>query len=371
MFLQSNSVVQHYVFFFPPDGWQRSVRFAGVPSCKYRWVASMLFLTGRFKHLFRLVVHSLPFKRSVFGPTTAVLLNNAAKDWGDFVVVLLELRWALRRFHISSTAAIDFLFPSRYCSQDIAAWKNFRKIRRSRCWSCRRSSPVIFCWTCWSSASGSSPEERFLVLVVLELLDQLLDLFLTCCILLLDCRKKYSRNSVTHGVAANFPATLRVAWWVPKWSCVLALWILLTVLRVRFKYNPWHSWRLECFVEKLLLRLRAYRFLTASCRWCVKENRLDVTVFGKFAKPCSWASFKLHQHTVFWRRFQVFLYGAILGFVRSRGVSPMPYPFHCSEEHSLSFCFEAFSSWNQSISDYWIQFTRVPVVADVLGKSFR
>ena len=31
--LQSDSVVQHYVFFSPPDGIQRiSVRFTGVPS---------------------------------------------------------------------------------------------------------------------------------------------------------------------------------------------------------------------------------------------------------------------------------------------------------------------------------------------------
>ena len=31
-----------------------SVRLAGVPSRKYRWVASVLFLTGLFQHLFRL-----------------------------------------------------------------------------------------------------------------------------------------------------------------------------------------------------------------------------------------------------------------------------------------------------------------------------
>ena len=29
-------------------------------------------------------------------------------DWGDVAVVLVELRWTSRRFHISSTAAIDY-----------------------------------------------------------------------------------------------------------------------------------------------------------------------------------------------------------------------------------------------------------------------
>ena len=49
-------------------------------------------------------------------------------------------------------------------------------------------------------------KEGFLVLVVLELLDQLLDFVLTCCILQLDCRKRYSRYSVIHGVVYRFPS---------------------------------------------------------------------------------------------------------------------------------------------------------------------
>ena len=55
---------------------------------------------------------------------------------------------------------------------------------------------------------------------------------------------------------------------------------------------------------------------------CSRE-RLHVTVFVKKCKPFSRANFKLHQSSVFWRRLQVFLYGAILGFVGSRGSSPM------------------------------------------------
>ena len=57
---------------------------------------------------------------------------------------------------------------------------------------------------------------------------------------------------------------------------------------------------------------------------CCTE-RLHVTVSGEIADLSLWASIKLHQNTVVRRRFQVFLYGAILGFVRSHGVSPMPY----------------------------------------------
>ena len=79
--LQGNSVVQHCVFFSPPGGIQRvSVRFTGVPSLNYRWVASVLLLTCLFRHLFRLEVLSLSFRRSVLGSTTAVLLDNTSRD---------------------------------------------------------------------------------------------------------------------------------------------------------------------------------------------------------------------------------------------------------------------------------------------------
>ena len=37
-------------------------------------------------------------------------------------------------------------------------------------------------------------KEGFLLFVVLELLVQLLDLVLACCVLLLDCRKVYAKN---------------------------------------------------------------------------------------------------------------------------------------------------------------------------------
>ena len=54
-------------------------------------------------------------------------------------------------------------------------------------------------------------KESFLVLVALELFDQLLDLILAICILLLDCRKGYAKNPVVNGVVPGFPGTLRFA----------------------------------------------------------------------------------------------------------------------------------------------------------------
>ena len=53
--------------------------------------------------------------------------------------------------------------------------------------------------------------EGFFMLVVLELLDQPLGFVLACCIRLLDCRKRYSRYSVVHGVVADFTVTFRIA----------------------------------------------------------------------------------------------------------------------------------------------------------------
>ena len=56
-----------------------SVIYGSIPSCKCRWVTPTLFLTCLFEHLFRCVVHSLSFRRSVFGSTTAVFLETHSK----------------------------------------------------------------------------------------------------------------------------------------------------------------------------------------------------------------------------------------------------------------------------------------------------
>ena len=161
MILQGNSAMWHCVLLGPSNIWQRlSVFVVIMSSCKYGYMASVLFLTSFLQHLFSLVVHSLAFRSSIFGTATAILLNNIAKDWGDVVVV----------FSNSSGLCEDFKFlpqlqntmPSSqwYCNRGIAFWNSFRKARRSGCCSFRRSIPAILSWTCWSSASGSSPEGR-------------------------------------------------------------------------------------------------------------------------------------------------------------------------------------------------------------------
>ena len=40
----------------------------------------MLSLSGLLKHLFRLVVHLVSFRRSMLGSTTAVLLDHVSRD---------------------------------------------------------------------------------------------------------------------------------------------------------------------------------------------------------------------------------------------------------------------------------------------------
>ena len=104
------------------------------------------------------MVHSLSFRSSVIGSATVVLLNNVARDWGDVVVVLLEVCWTPRRFHISSTTAVDQPnIPIGIALKTLLFGRIFRKVQRSRCCSCRQSVPAIPCWTRWSSASGSNP----------------------------------------------------------------------------------------------------------------------------------------------------------------------------------------------------------------------
>ena len=199
------------------DQWQRSpLRFARAPSWKYCLAAAVLFLTCLFQHLFRLVIHFLSFRRSVFGTTTAVLLDIIPRDWSNVVVALLELCWSLRRSHISSTTAIDYTdFSSKYCTQDNAVWKKLSQ--SSKISVLFKSALNSFSELVDLLRLAQVQKEEFLVLVVLELFNLLV---FTCCILLFDCRKWYVRNSVVNGVVPSFSVTLRIAWWVPSWSCV-------------------------------------------------------------------------------------------------------------------------------------------------------
>ena len=65
-------------------------------------------------------------------------------------------------------------------------------------------------------------KEGFLMLVVFELLEQLLDLVLAFCILLLDCRKRCSRYCVVH-CCYEFPRNFPNRLMVPKMTLRLGL----------------------------------------------------------------------------------------------------------------------------------------------------
>ena len=125
--------------------------------------------------------------------------------------------------------------------------------------------------------------ERFFMFVVLELLDQLLDLVLACCILLLDCRKRYSRDSVIHGVVTRFPRNFSNRSVVPKMilrlgfvdhvdhvaSSISARLVALSVLSE-------HSGRAH--PEFSCIPLCQCKLQTVCCR-----ERLHVTVSGEIA----------------------------------------------------------------------------------------
>ena len=79
MVLQSNLVMFDKLLLGPPDEWQRfSVFVVFVPSLMYGLMSSMLGLTSFLQHFLSLAVHSLPFRRSMFGTASGVLFDNIA-----------------------------------------------------------------------------------------------------------------------------------------------------------------------------------------------------------------------------------------------------------------------------------------------------
>ena len=172
-------------------------------------------------------------------------------------------------------------FPSRYCTQDIAVWRNFRKVRRSLCCSCQRVNPVILCWTCWSSASGSSHEGRILRSGRSRTSQST---SWPCSHVLCSAarlQKEGLQKFCNPKCCCWVSVTLRIAWWVPRWSSFLALWIMWTVLRVRFEDNSWHSWSQANLMVELVLSFHTYRFLNANRGQCVVENDCMWLCLGK------------------------------------------------------------------------------------------
>ena len=87
---------------------------------------------------------------------------------------------------------MDFPFPNRHRSQDIAVWKNFRKFEDLDVDQVLR----FFAELVDLLRLYQILNERIFILVVLELLDQPFDFVLACCFLRIDCRKRYSSYSV-------------------------------------------------------------------------------------------------------------------------------------------------------------------------------
>ena len=222
----------------------------------------------------------------------------------------------------------------------------FAKNRRSRCCSSRRSSPAILCWTCWSSAFGSSPKRMILYVCGSRPSRSTFGFVLAYCILRLDCGRKYSRYSVIHGVVTDFPVTFRIARWFPWWSCFLALWILWTTLRVRFQHDSWRSRSSAHLLVELILSFHTYRFLNARCKQCVPENDCmwpvlvkpqafllsELQIAPKYCISKASPSFLVWRDPWFRKIAWSFLH-ALFVFHR----------VHCSEEDRLSSSLEASS----------------------------
>ena len=70
-------------------------------------MAPVLFLSCFLKHLLRMEAHLLSFRSTVLDSTASVFITYPGIGVTSRLF-WVELRWTSRRFHISSTAAIDY-----------------------------------------------------------------------------------------------------------------------------------------------------------------------------------------------------------------------------------------------------------------------
>ena len=121
------------------------------------------------------------------------------------------------------------------------------------------------------------------MLVVLELLDQPLDFVLACCILVLDCTKRYSSCSVIHSVVTDFTVNFSNRSMVPK--MILRLGFVDLVDHIASSISA----RLVTLSESSELPGRAHpEFSYIPLSQCTLQavccrDRLHVTVSGKIA----------------------------------------------------------------------------------------
>ena len=123
------------------------------------------------------------------------------------------------------------------------------------------------------------------------------------------------------------------------------------------EYNPWHSWSQVNLLAEIVLSFHTYRFLNASCRLCVAEN------------DCMWPCL-VKMHAFLFSELQI----APIYLVLQTFPSFLVWS-------SFWFCQIAWKfphppdQFHAPLDSLWwrtrVQFTRVPDVEDVLGKSFR
>ena len=120
---------------------------------------------------------------------------------------MVELCWTPRRLHISSTAAIDCTyFPVGIAVRTLLSGRIFAKFEDLGVVQVGDQILRLFAELVDLLRLSQVLKGRFFMFVVLELLDQLLDLVLACCILLLDCSRYFAIRGV-----AGFPVTCRIA----------------------------------------------------------------------------------------------------------------------------------------------------------------
>ena len=262
------------------------------------------------------------------------------------------------------------IFPAGIAVRTLLFGRNFRKVRRSRCCSSRRSNPAILCWNWWSSASGSSPEGRILCVCVSRTSRSTSWLHFRAVYSATRPRKEVLQILCGPRCCYKCPRIFSNRLMVPKTILLLGFVDrvdhIASSIRARLVVLSELSAPSSSAHPKFsYISLSQCKLQTMCCR-----ERLHVTVN---CKSFSWASFTLHPCIVFWRRFKVFLFGMIRGFVRMRAVSPMPYPssigFTVVKKAACLPLLRLVLPW---INPFVIQkFNRVPDVVDVLSKSFQ
>ena len=151
------------------------------------------------QHFPALVEHSLSFRRSMSGSALVILVDNIAGYRHCILVAFVDILFTSRDPQASSARTIDnacfpiYMLPSGHCCfEDVSQSLKISVLFMSAMRSCDSLLNSLILFVCLKSRRKDS-------------LFGLFDFVFTMCILLLDCRKRYTKNSVIHGVAPRFP----------------------------------------------------------------------------------------------------------------------------------------------------------------------